>query len=137
MTATGTEFRITYERKPSGSLNNCVCKPADASKRSSAFSIDRSSSRRQILLSTRGKTEELTCMFRTQSARRRAIETRSPAAAKEPVINAKSSIASINTLKSVFFRRFRADTVKKLLNIASQSYWLAQGVGSYTVQAPH
>src|SRR5260370_12788087 len=64
MTATATELQITYERKSSGSLNNCACKPADESKRSSAFSIDGSSSRRQTEPATAGTTEdELTSMF--------------------------------------------------------------------------
>jgi hypothetical protein len=124
ITATGTQFRIAYERKPSGPLNNCACKPADESKRSSAFSIDRSSSRRQILPSTRGKTKGSTCMLRNQRAKRRAIETRSPAAAKEPVINAKSSIGSINALASILFWRFRSGRAKKPLSIALLCYLL-------------
>src|SRR5258708_18014524 len=58
MTARATERQITYERKRSGSLNNCGCKPTDESKRSSALSIDGSSSTRQIAPAAGDKTAD-------------------------------------------------------------------------------
>src|SRR5258708_38570070 len=58
MTARATELQVTYERKASGSLNNCACKPADESKRLSALSIDGSSSRTQIMPAAAGKTAD-------------------------------------------------------------------------------
>src|SRR5260221_3400376 len=58
MTARATELHITYERKTSGSLNNCACKPTDESKRSSALSIDGSSSTRQIMPAAGGPTAD-------------------------------------------------------------------------------
>jgi hypothetical protein len=64
MTARATELQITYERKPSGSLNNCACKPMDESKRSSALNMEGSSSTRQIMPATGGKAaDELTSIF--------------------------------------------------------------------------
>src|SRR5260370_4896062 len=64
MTATATELQITYERKASGSLNNCACKPTDESKRSSALSIEGSSSTRQIMPTAGGNTaDELTSIL--------------------------------------------------------------------------
>src|SRR4029077_4897002 len=54
-TARATELQITYERKRSGSLNNCACKPTDKSKRSSALSIEGSSSMRQIMPAAGGE----------------------------------------------------------------------------------
>src|SRR5882762_9857866 len=64
MTATATELRITYERKRSGSLDNCACKPTDESKRSSALSIEGSSSTRQIIPAAGGEiADELTSIF--------------------------------------------------------------------------
>src|SRR5260221_1706630 len=55
-TARATELHVIYERKASGSLNNCACKPADESKRSSALSIDGSSSTTQIIAAAGGTT---------------------------------------------------------------------------------
>src|SRR5207244_12895615 len=64
MTARATQLKVAYERKASGSLNNCACKPTDESKRSSALSIERSSSTRQIMPAAGGKTaDEVTSIF--------------------------------------------------------------------------
>src|SRR5260370_42020226 len=63
-TARATVLQITYARKTSGSLNNFACKPTDESKRLSAFSIEGSSSTRQIMPAAGGKTaHELTSIF--------------------------------------------------------------------------
>jgi hypothetical protein len=60
-TARATVLQITYARKTSGSLNNFACKSTDESKRLSAFSIEGSSSTRQIMPAAGGKTaHELT-----------------------------------------------------------------------------
>src|SRR5258708_37056784 len=64
MTARATELQVTYERKASGSLNSCACKPTDESKRSRALSIEKSSSTRQIIPAAGGNTaDELTAIF--------------------------------------------------------------------------
>src|SRR4029077_5123327 len=87
MTAKATELQVTYERKASGSLNKCACKPADESKRSSALSIERSSSTRQIVPAAEGKTtDELTSILLSpgQKTRRAVIEIRNPTAASRP-----------------------------------------------------
>ena len=62
----------TYARKTSGSLNNFACKSSDESKRLSAFTIEGSSSTRQIMPAAGGKTaHELTSIFFLRVKRQR------------------------------------------------------------------
>lgn len=48
ITATGARWTLAYSRNFSGSLNCCACQPADKSNRPTAFSMEGSSSSRQI-----------------------------------------------------------------------------------------
>jgi hypothetical protein len=65
---------------------------------------------------TGGKTEEelTSIVSQGQKTRRVVIEIRNPTAARKPVINTKSSIASTNTVGLIFLRRFRLDGKNRL-----------------------